>query len=49
MRRPELTPARGRSTHVDQADATRRGLIGGSRLSVVITATKDSGEPGGED
>ena len=33
MRRPELAPARGGSPHADQADATRRGLIGGSRLS----------------
>ena len=33
MRRPELTPAHGRSLHANQADATRQGLIGGSRLS----------------
>ena len=33
MRRPELTPARGRSPHADQADTTHQGPIGGSRLS----------------
>jgi len=32
MRRPELTPAHGRSLHANQADATRQGLIGGSRF-----------------
>lgn len=32
MRSPDLAPARGRSPHVDRADATRQGLIGGSRL-----------------
>lgn len=32
MRRPELTPARGRSPHADQADTTHQGPIGGSRL-----------------
>lgn len=34
MRRPELTPARRRSRRAHHADATRRRLIGGSRLSV---------------
>ena len=33
MRRPELTPARSRSRRAHHADATRRRLIGGSRLS----------------
>ena len=42
MRRPELTPARGRSPHADQADTTRQGLIGGSRLS------KHAGRPFGD-
>ena len=37
MRRPELTPARGRSPHADQADATSRGSIGGSRLRGNVT------------
>lgn len=32
MRRPELTPARSRSRRAHHADATRRRLIGGSRL-----------------
>jgi len=37
MRRPELTPARGKSPHADQPDATRQRLIGGSRLSEPIS------------
>ncbi len=55
MRRPELTPARDRSPHADQADATRQGLIGGSRLiadsalnmflSVAAGAQDPSGNP----
>jgi hypothetical protein len=36
MRRPELTPARGKSPHADQPDATRQQLI--ARLIVVATS-----------
>lgn len=39
MRRPELTPARSRSRRAHHADATRRRLIGGSRLSGPPTPT----------
>lgn len=41
MRRPELTPARSRSRRAHHADATRRRLIGGSRLSAArATSTR---------
>ncbi|MEO9330548.1 hypothetical protein, partial [Gordonia aurantiaca] len=36
MRRPELTPARSRSRRAHHADATRRRLIGGSRLKRLL-------------
>ena len=39
MRRPELTPARSRSRRAHHADATRRRLIGGSRLSAYDAET----------